>query len=384
MTGALSRPASTAAVLACLAALAAPAPQVLAAPPQEPDRRLHWQADIRLRFESDWASRQADGAERADRSRFRTRARLALRIAPVSLLTLGVRARSGSRDSQQSPHVTIADLDGNPPGDRHALLDQWYAQVSGARFSAWGGRNGFPFWKQNELFWDDDVTLAGVAARYGTAWKGLRLTLNAGGFALPDGGTGFNGSMGAGQLVVSAPAGPLALTGAAGVFVLDGAPGAEHLRAGNGARDYTIWVGNVQAQWRAWGRPVTLGLDVMHNGEDYSAADPDPVTAANHDQRDGFVASLGVGGLGPGGAWSVGYAYARIETLAVNASYAQDDWVRWGSAAQTDSSDLRGHEIRVGYALSGSSNLLARVYLVEAITSVQDGKRFRLDFNHTF
>ena len=43
--------------------------------------------------------------------------------------------------------------------------------------------------------------------------------------------------------------------------------------------------------------------------------------------------------------------------------------------------DIEGHEIRLGYALSNHINLLARLYLVEAITTCQDGNRFRLDLN---
>jgi hypothetical protein len=82
--------------------------------------------------------------------------------------------------------------------------------------------------------------------------------------------------------------------------------------------------------------------------------------------------------------WLLGYYYAHIEILSVNASYAQDDWIRFGSGTQTDASDFEGHEIRLGYALSANINLLARLYLVDAITTRQDGKRFRVDLNWRF
>ncbi len=55
--------------------------------------------------------------------------------------------------------------------------------------------------------------------------------------------------------------------------------------------------------------------------------------------------------------------------------------MRWGSATQTDTSDFKGHEFRVAVALAKNVNLLARLYVIDAITSVQDGNRFRLDFN---
>ncbi len=80
----------------------------------------------------------------------------------------------------------------------------------------------------------------------------------------------------------------------------------------------------------------------------------------------------------------LGYSYAHIETFAVNASYAQDDWIRFGAGAQTDASGFKGHEIRLGYAISKNINLLARLYLVDAITTRQDGNRFRVDLNWKF
>ena len=348
------------------------------------DGKLKLQADLRMRFESDWDSQRADGSKRDDRDRLRIRARMGMTYGPTSNLSLGFRLRSGSTESQQSPHITIVDFDDNPGGDKEAVFDKWYAGLSGTHAWAWGGRNSFPFWKQNELFWDDDVTPAGVALGYRTSWKDGSFALNGGYFVLPDGAVDFNGQWGAGQAVLSAQAGSVTLTGAGGVFLFDGDPGAGNLRRGNGARDYTIWVGNVQAKFQAAGRPLTLGLDVMHNSEDYSPDDPDPFTAANHDQNNGLVSSIAFGQIKNKGNWLVAYYYAHIETLAVNASYAQDDWVRWGSATQTDSSDLKGHEIRFAYTLLENLNLVARLYLIDAITSVQDGKRFRVDFNYKF
>lgn len=109
-----------------------------------------------------------------------------------------------------------------------------------------------------------------------------------------------------------------------------------------------------------------------------------PFPADDTDETLGFVLSAQLGQLKDRHDWLVGYYYAYIETFSVNASYAQDDWVRFGSGAQTDSSDFKGHEIRLGYALSKNINLLARLYLVDAITTGQDGSRFRLDLNWRF
>ena len=343
--------------------------------------------DFRLRYENDWDSKRADGTERGDRGRMRIRARLGVNVDPIPEIRIGGRLRSGDFDSQQSPHVTIADFSSDPTGFNEAeiLPDKWFVRGQYDRYWAWAGRNSFPYWKQNELFWDDDATPAGGAAGVSIDPGFGALSANAGYFLLPDGGIDFNGNtLAAGQLVYTAGIGDVSVTAAGGLFLFDGEAGAEFLRNGNGARDYTIWVANLQAKTTLREIPVKLGLDLMHNSKDYSAADPDPVTAANRDETDGLVANITVGQLKESGDWLGAYYYAYLEAFSLNASYGQDDWIRWGTGAQTDSSDFKGHEFRLAYAIESYANLVARLYLVDAITSVQDGKRFRIDFNIKF
>jgi hypothetical protein len=334
-----------------------------------------YHADFRFRLERDWDSRRSDGSERDDRLRARIRLRFGADFNLSERITLGFRARSGSAMSQQSPHITVVDFDRNDRGDADVMLDKWYlrGESAGGRRSGWIGRNAFPFWKQNELFWDDDVTLVGLAGdsrhEFG---DGGALSVHAGWFALPVGMRDFSGSLAAAQLVYTASAGKADLTAAAGYFDIESDPDdpdAGTLLAGDGLRDYGILVGNFQAAWTGGGRPILLGADLMHNG------------SASED-ADGHAVSVQYGGTKSKGDWLVGYWYARIERLAVVGSYAEDDWVRWGSATQTRGSDLEGHEFRVAWALDSRINLVARFCVVKSITTVEDGKRFRIDFNY--
>ncbi len=342
--------------------------------------------DFRARMEADWDSQRASGAMRTDRTRARIRARFGFKYKPIDELQFGMRARSGNLRSQQSPHATVRDFSGDGHGQRSGVLDKYFAKVSLDPVWAWGGRNGFPFWKQNEHFWDDDVTLLGGAVGGGFDIGVGKLSATAGLFALPDGMMSHQlGHMIAGQLKYSGEVSEgVKLNAAAGYFDMNGRAGAVNLRNGNGARDYGIGVISLQAKFSAMDLPITLGADYMHNFESYSATDGNAFTVANRNERDGFMLSAKIGQLKAWGDWLAGYYFARIETLAVNASYAQDDWVRWGSANQTDSSNLRGHELRLAFAISGKTNLVARLYIVDAITSTQDGKRFRVDFNTKF
>jgi hypothetical protein len=156
------------------------------------------------------------------------------------------------------------------------------------------------------------------------------------------------------------------------------------LLTGNGFRDYALVAASAQARWPVGKRPLTLGADWLTNVEDYDESDPDPFTVQNRDQTDGYVLLASYGKLEARADWLAAYYYAHLETFAVDNSYSQDDWARWGSATQFRLSNLKGHELRFGYAFTPNMNLITRFYAVEAITTVEDGKRMRADFNYTF
>ncbi len=229
--------------------------------------------DLRFRFEQDWDSKRANGKLRDDRARARIRARLGLKITPNKYIELLGRVRTGSNDNQQSPHITIGDFSGNHHGDADLVFDKWYVKLKSEFGSIWGGRNGLPFWKQNELLWDDDVTIVGGGASVSYPLGPGKLQVNVGYATLPDGMERLNGEILTGQLVYFYSPDDFQITSALGVLAMSGEEGAVNLRNNNGARDYTILTGSLQAGADFSGIPVTLGVDVYHNIEDYSAKD---------------------------------------------------------------------------------------------------------------
>ncbi len=356
------------------------------------DDKVSLFADFRTRVETDWDSQNSSGASRDDRTRARIRARVGFTFSPTDRLTLGVRARTGSDDSHQSPHITVVDFDDNDTGDADVNLDKWFLKGQGKKWWGWVGRNSLPFWKQDEMFWDDDATPAGLAGGYRSGLgEAGRLEVNVGYLSLPAGMQEFSGNLGLGQLVYSKPLAKGGLTAAVGVLSFDANPDdPDASLLGNGLRDYTVWIASVQGTLKPGNRKLTFGADVIHNAEDYSDTDPlspgspEQFTFDNRDETDGVVFLVKLGGVKEKGDWLAGYYYSRIETLAVNGSYAQDDWVRWGSATESRGTNMKGHELRFAYGLSKSSNLVFRLYLVEAITTPEDGNRFRADWNVKF
>ncbi len=351
--------------------------------------KFSFYGDFRLRFEADWASHKSSGKERTDRNRARIRARVGLNYKPNEYFTYGVRLRTGSDRNAQSPHITIVDFDNQDTGAAQLNFDKWFLKAKYNGLWGWVGRNSIPFWKQNEMFWDDDVTPAGIAAGYKMKFGETQFGLNTGYFSLPVGMQAFGGNLGLGQLFLSTKVGGNKFTASAGALVFDANPDdpdvidalnkGDLLLNNTGKIDYTVWVGSLQGKFKAGALPLTVGLDWMHNDKDYAT------TIANRDERDGYVISLKLGKLKNKGDWLLGYYYAHIEKYAVNSAYAQDDWVRWGSAGETRGSDMKGHEFRAAYSPMEKLNIVARFYNVNTITNGQeDGKRFRIDFNYKF
>jgi Putative porin len=356
----------------------------LAAEAAKPASPLTLSGDLRLRYEWDWDSQNGAGVARTDRDRARYRARANLGYKLSQEWTFGARVRTGNRNSQQSPHLTFSASD-DITDDFEGALDRYFLQFKQGSLTAWGGRNVTPFWQQNEMFWDEDVTPTGVAASHETKLEQGTLTTTAGAFYLPDGMTDLNGTLVGGQVKYSRPVAPAQLTLAAGLYSYDGKRGAANLRNRNGVRGYLL--GILSAQWStpvATGRTFTVGADLIKNFENYSTTDALPFVARHADETAGYVLSLLYGSLKNPHDWQVGWFYAHVETLAVNASYAQDDWARFGSATQADVTDFKGHELRATYVITKNLNAQLRFFAVEAITSIQDGKRCRIDLNWKF
>ena len=224
-----------------LGALALAAVSVSAYTPQSaPALTLY--GDLRARYEWDWDSQTSDGVPREDRDRARVRAHFGFTYKLGSAWSLGGRIRTGDPHSQQSPHLTIYSSD-DVTNDFKMQADKYFVQYKQGAFTAWGGRNGSPFWHPDEMFIDEDVTPTGVAGSYDAkVGKGTLTCTTVAGLYMPDGAVDLNGSLVGGQLKYGAPLSSGSFTVAAGLYDFNGKDGAKYLPHRNGARDYLIAV----------------------------------------------------------------------------------------------------------------------------------------------
>jgi hypothetical protein len=354
--------------------------------------------DIRLRAEQDWDSRNFNGSFREDRFRLRYRLRLGLTFNWNEHITMGARIRSGVDESLQSPHNNFGhrEFSGVPIN-----LDKIYLTGKHDNYWWWAGKNSFPFWKQNELFWDDDVTPEGIAVGASFNANGVSIKPKAAYFITSTGNGNFDprdptngmidGHMVGGQLEFGIPVKDHKVTLASSYFSLkdiNNVPTTDFFYNGERFKlDYSFIVSGLKIYLNTK-IPITLGIDHFINLEDYNSVPDSLINPVYKDQKTGYVFSLRLGKLKNKGDWLFGYYYAKKEEYSVVSYYTEDDWIRLGNINRNRNTNYRGHEFRVAYAFNSTFNVVARAYFVEGLVTpdvvTESGNRFRIDFNMKF
>lgn len=357
-------------------------------------KTLRFYGDFRFRPEQDWNSRNLDGSYREDRFRLRYRLRFGFVSKLGDHITFGARMRTGVPSNMQSPHNNFGykGFTSIPFG-----LDKAYLSARKNSSWIWVGKNNYPFWKQNEHVWDDDVTPAGIAL--GTTLKfkklkNLKVSPKAGVFIpnnVPFTNGKIDGTISGGQLELNYKIKRSALTLASSYLYLknlDNVPETDDLYTGPRFKmNYQFVVSGLKFDFivKAFKKkyPIALGLDHMVNLEDYSG--DNNIHPVLKDQKNGYVASILIGKIKDKKDWLLGYYYVHKEELSVVSYYTEDDYGRWGNINRNRNTGYSGHEIRLAYAFGPKFNVVSRAYFIQGLvttgTHTETGSRFRLDFN---
>ena len=354
------------------------------------EKKLKFFADTRIRLEHDWNVRKADHELKDVRTRMRFRFRFGFDYKWSNEIQFGARMRSGVPEDQQSPHWTL----GKEFEVYSFKIDRVYIKGDHDKFWWWVGKNNLPFWKQNELFWDDDVLPEGVSI-------GSNLTLGENLIVKPIGGIFISKSAGdffhddgifyAGQLTAIHKNNLNKIVLSSGIFNFVNLLDLNQLPAEK-KLDYSILLSSVQYQ-RDFKYPLSFGVDFMYNFSNYE--DESWIMDSKlEEDRIAYVLSLSCGSLINKGDIQLGYRYAHIEKYAVVDYFAQDDWVSWSfpeNTPGTRSSNLQGHEFQAAYAFGPGFNIVTRLYVAKGIKksmptdlSLESADRIRVDLNIGF
>lgn len=348
--------------------------------------KLNFTGDFRFRVEHDWDSRKPDGTYRDDRSRLRYRLRFGFTYQATKHYSFGARIRTGRLDDQQGPHTTL----GSEFSTLQLGFEKLYFQAQKGIIKGWAGKNTFPFYKTNELFWNDNVFPDGIAVMCNIPVSSVadKLQLNAGHFVVSSNGKGFDeDSYFQGiQLVSKHFDERLTLFPSFYYFnQLADIPDGQ----GSFTMDYAIM--HLGLNFQVASKPhVSIGFDYYQNFEKLS--EHDEITSDMSNQHRAEVVNIKIGKLNAKGQWSTSIYLAHIEKYAIVDYFAQNDWARWDysstGAAGSRLSNFQGIEVRTGYALADNTNLILRIYSVEQLVTEspekENGNRVRIDLNVKF
>ncbi len=342
--------------------------------------------DYRFRIEQDWNSTNASGGMRDDRTRLRYRLRFGA-MYDKDEYSFGMRIRTGDPNKQQDPQLTIGKglkEFGTLPIGFEKVFFQY--EKNGGLF--WLGKNTYPFTKNNESFWSDNVFPEGLSIQKNIAFqKGLigQIKLTAGHFILASNDGSFieDAYFQGFQSVFVHSKEILSLFPS--VYLLRNIP---NIPDGSHTflLDYSIaHLGGKLTLSKAKG--LYVDFDIYQNLENYSdQADIDPQF---QDQGTGYTIGLAFGNVAEKNNWFFKASYAYLEQYAILDYMAQNDWARWDYSAFNSPdgrlSNYQGMELVAAYALSNKAKLVCKYYLVEQLipygTRLETGQRIRFDLD---
>jgi len=352
--------------------------------------KLSFAADFRFRVEQDFNSRKSDATYRDDRTRLRYRLRAGFNYQLNSWAFFGARLRTGYSKKQQDAQLTLGDgfkeFGTLPIGFEKAFFK---AEQNG--FVFWAGKNTFPFKKQNELFWSDNVSPEGVFLKKKIPINSKfinQFNLSGGYFIINTKGKSldkdsyFQGL----QLNTNLFNNRLILFPSFYIF-----KNIQNIPDGNETFlfDYSIF--HLGTSIKLLENPtINFEADYYLNLENYSANDSIPTALKN--QKKGLVSAISIGKLKKRKDWMFKATYSYIQQYAAVDFLAQNDWARWdySSFGSPDGrlSNFKGIELVGAFMIAKNMSLKMKYYLVEQLVPfgvvTETGNRIRLDLDIKF
>jgi hypothetical protein len=352
--------------------------------------KMNFEGDFRFRIEEDWNSKKSDGSFRDDRTRLRYRVRLGLNYQANDWVSFGTKIRTGAPNKQQDPQLTLGEgykeFNGLP-----IVFEKAYAKFDYKWISAWVGKNTFPFEKENELFWSDNVFPEGVALNGMFLFKNnliSSLKINTGHFISNSNGKSLSEDSYFQGLQFVAVLLKNKVKFYPAIYYFNQMP---NIPDGNSTYNIDYSILHIGTNVKVVDNPkIEAGLDYYKNFLNLNNNDSIPLNLRN--QNKGIVTYVGVGKLKDKGDCLIKLTYTYLEKYAAVDYFAQNDWVRWDYSSQNSPdgrlTNFKGFDIMLGYNISNKMNLILRGFAVNQIIPLglqkETGDRVRLDFNIKF
>ena len=348
--------------------------------------KLSFNSDFRFRVEQDWKSKKSDGTFRDDRTRFRYRLRAGVEY-DNNWYNIGFRIRTGDPGKQQDPQLTLGE-GLREFGTLPIGLEKTYFQGKWNSFKFWVGKNTFPFEKNNELFWSDNVYPEGIFVGKGIRIKSDiidSLNISGGHFIMSASGkslahdTYFQGY----QAYITFLKSRFELFPS--LYLFKNVP---NIPDGNETFEIDYAILHIGTRLNLIKKPLlNIEFDYYSNLQNYDQNDSIPT--GFKEQKSGLVIGLKYGALKEKGDWVFDLTYANLQQYSAVDIMAQNDWARWdySSFGSPDGrlTNFNGIEFVVGFMIDKRAILKMKYYQVEQLIpygiAKETGNRIRFDLD---
>lgn len=339
--------------------------------------------DYRFRAEQDWNSKKSNSTYRDDRTRLRYRLRAGVKYFH-NFYTIGARIRTGDPRKQQDPQLTLGkglqEFGTLPIG-----FEKIYLGFNKNNFKLSIGKDKYPFRKNNELFWSDNVFPEGITLdKTFSLEKGLLNTISlvGGHYILRANNKSFldDAYFQGFQTNLHSNNGRFQLSSS--LFLLRNIPDVP-----DGGHTFLVQYSILHFGTKVHFRNLIFDFDYYYNLEDYENNSNIPRKFSN--QRKGYTIGIQYGDIKTAKKCMFKMTYANLERYAILDYMAQNDWARWDYSS-SDSPDgrlsnLKGIEAVVAYSISEKINVVSKYYIVEQLipydVAKENGQRIRFDIN---
>ncbi len=345
--------------------------------------KLSFEMDFRFRAEQDWNSRKSDGTYRDDRSRLRYRMRAGV-VFKEKDHSFGLRIRTGDQRKQQDPQLTLGkglmEFGTLPIG-----FEKIYWEFSRNLFKLWLGKNTYPFDKNNELFWSDNVFPEGFSlSKSINIENGVldKIRFTVGHFILSSRDRSFIDDSYFQGAQISVFSHKEMMQVSAAIYQLSNIPNIP-----DGAASFDLAYSILHLRSKCSFSNVSFDFDLYYNAKDYNSNLD--IAQEFRDQKLGYTLGVQYGDLLSSQAWMYRLTYAYLERYSILDYMAQNDWARWDYSSDSSPdgrlTNFRGIEAVVAYSITERCNLVMKYYTIKQLVPFgsykENGQRIRFDLN---